>query len=59
MEQKIGTSGNSGNAWNMKGSNQHLHFEIRTKLACGKGEDGRIDPIKVFKECPLKEAIDQ
>ena len=43
-ETIIGKSGNTGNAKNMKGDDEHLHFEIRTDINLGKGLDGRLDP---------------
>ncbi len=41
----IGKTGVTGNAKNMKGEDQHLHFEYRTGNAkLGKGLNGREDP---------------
>ena len=40
----IGESGTTGNATGMTGEDQHLHFEIRTKIHCPKGLEGRLDP---------------
>lgn len=41
----IGKTGITGNAKDMKGEDQHLHFEYRTGGASlGKGLDGREDP---------------
>jgi len=40
----IGETGTSGNATGMTGEDQHLHFEIRTKLNCHKGLEGRLNP---------------
>lgn len=43
----IGYTGMSGNAYGMdtieKGS--HLHLEIRIKKKCGRGIDGRVNPL--------------
>lgn len=57
MNDVIGTTGNSGNASNLPHSQDHLHFEIRTKLKPGAGLADRISPIKIFKRCPLKAGI--
>jgi murein DD-endopeptidase MepM/ murein hydrolase activator NlpD len=43
----IGKTGNTGNAYNMKGEDEHLHFEYRTQEKCGKGLAGRLDPNEV------------
>ena len=53
MKQKIGECGKSGNAFNLPASEDHLHFEIRTRLHCGLGLVGRVSPIKIFGKCPL------
>jgi len=51
---QIGLTGNSGNAANMHGADEHLHFEIRTS---GRpppgGEPFRLSPLTVFGRCPL------
>jgi murein DD-endopeptidase MepM/ murein hydrolase activator NlpD len=57
--QLIALSGNSGNAKNMKGKNQHLHFEIRTKAKAGKGLSGRVSPLELYGKCPLKEIVSE
>lgn len=54
---KIGLSGNSGNASTMTGQDQHLHFEMRTVQSPGRGLEGRISPMTVFDVCPLKDPI--
>lgn len=54
---KIGLTGNSGNAVSMRGLDQHLHFEIRTMPRPGKGLDGRKSPMEVFGHCPLKAPV--
>ena len=56
--QRIGLTGNTGNAKSMRGPDQHLHFEIRTMPRPGKGLSDRISPIKVFGRCPLHEAVE-
>jgi peptidoglycan LD-endopeptidase LytH len=53
----IGLTGITGNARSMHGKDQHLHFEIRTTKYPGLGLQGRLDPIDVFNECPLKYVI--
>jgi murein DD-endopeptidase MepM/ murein hydrolase activator NlpD len=55
---QLGFTGNSGNAHNMAGLDEHLHFEIRTS---GRpppgGEPLRLSPLSVFGKCPLQTAI--
>ena len=51
--QAIGTTGNSGNAWNMSGEDQHLHFEIRTTPTGGVGLAGRVDPADLYGRAPI------
>ena len=51
--QQIGLTGNSGNARSMKGTDQHLHFELRSRPLPGRGLDGRYSPLALFKVCPL------
>ena len=53
----VGTTGNSGNAENLPASEDHLHFEVRTKLSPAMGLHDRISPLKIFKKCPLQTAI--
>lgn len=55
--QQIGLTGNSGNASTMRGPDNHLHFEIRTRRWVGRGLDGRISPLNVFRHCPLHEPV--
>lgn len=55
--QLIAQTGNTGNASNMSGEDQHLHFEIRTIARPGLGLSGRVDPILVYGICPLKSPI--
>src|SRR5688572_26303300 len=49
---KVGLTGDSGNARGMTGRDLHLHFEIRTVPAPGRGLAGRISPLKIFREIP-------
>lgn len=56
--QRIGLSGNSGNASTMTGPDQHLHFEIRTVPQPGRGLAGRISPLNIFRQVPLDVAVD-
>ena len=50
---RIGLTGNSGNARGMRGPDNHLHFEIRTRAWVGLGLSGRISPLALFGDCPL------
>ena len=56
MGEKIGKTGNTGNASTMRGQDQHLHFEIRTSADVGLGLTGRQTPKTVFGICPMKSA---
>lgn len=53
LGQQIGLTGNSGNAASMRGEDQHLHFELRTMAAPGRGLSGRESPLALFRSCPL------
>lgn len=55
--QKIALTGNSGNASNLIGADQHLHFEIRITPMPGLGLAGRISPLAVYQRCPLRAPI--
>jgi len=56
--EQIGFTGNSGNAHNMQGLDQHLHLEIRTQPRPPPGgAPYRLSPLVVFKRCPLHQAI--
>jgi peptidoglycan LD-endopeptidase LytH len=55
--QQIGLTGNTGNAVSMKGDDCHLHFELRTMPAPGRGLAGRISPMHIFGACPVNEGI--
>lgn len=54
--EQLGLTGNSGNARSMRGKDQHLHFEIRTKPIAGRGLANRYSPMVIFKHCPLNRA---
>lgn len=55
---QVGFTGNSGNASDMKGLDQHLHFEIRSSVRPQPGgEPLRISPMVVFRKCPLHHRI--
>jgi murein DD-endopeptidase MepM/ murein hydrolase activator NlpD len=55
----LGYTGNTGNAFNMEGEDQHLHFEFRTREDVGTGLDGRIDPKEVYGILPSGYFIDE
>ena len=57
MNQLIAKTGNSGNAESLADSQDHLHFEIRTKNPPGLGLTDRVSPLVVFGKCPLHTAI--
>lgn len=57
MNTIIGTCGKTGNAKNLPASEDHLHFEIRTKVYAGLGLADRRSPIKVFGKCPLLHVV--
>lgn len=56
--QRIGLTGDSGNAKGMAGPDQHLHFEIRTEPRPGLGLAGRVSPLEIFRQVPLDKAVD-
>ena len=56
--QRIGLTGDSGNARGMTGKDLHLHFEIRTMPRPGVGLGGRVSPLQVFGQIPLAAAIE-
>ena len=43
----IGKTGTTGNAGNMEGKDQHLHFEFRSKRQAPLGLDGRLNPNEI------------
>lgn len=53
LGQRIGLTGNTGNAISMRGQDQHLHFELRTVPTPGRGLIGRVSPMAIFRHCPL------
>ena len=53
----IAKTGNSGNAESLASSQDHLHFEIRTKQPPGLGLKDRVSPFVVFKKCPLHSPV--
>lgn len=53
LGQRLGTSGNTGNATSMRGDDCHLHFELRTMPAPGMGLVGRFSPMVLFRHLPL------
>jgi murein DD-endopeptidase MepM/ murein hydrolase activator NlpD len=55
--QQIGLTGNTGNAVSMRGDDCHLHFELRTMAAPGRGLVGRLSPMQLFKKCPTDGAV--
>jgi murein DD-endopeptidase MepM/ murein hydrolase activator NlpD len=54
---KIALTGDTGNAKGMKGSDLHLHFEIRSVVTPGLGLAGRVSPLEVFRQVPLDKAV--
>jgi peptidoglycan LD-endopeptidase LytH len=47
--QMLGLTGKSGNAAGFTSiEDEHLHFEVRTKAAPGRGLKDRLDPAKFF-----------
>ncbi|WP_017666884.1 M23 family metallopeptidase [Sandarakinorhabdus sp. AAP62] len=55
--QQLGLTGDSGNARGMTGADLQLHFEIRTIVRPGKGLAGRISPLEIFEQLPMKTPI--
>jgi murein DD-endopeptidase MepM/ murein hydrolase activator NlpD len=55
--QQIGLTGNSGNAVSMRGLDCHLHFELRTMAAPGRGLVGRLSPMQLFRQCPMDRPV--
>lgn len=46
-EQIIAKSGITGNASNLRGLDQHLHFELRTQANNAKGLSGKRSPNEI------------
>lgn len=57
--QRIGLTGNSGNARGMRGRDQHLHFELRTVPIAGRGLANRYSPLAIFRHCPLDAPVER
>ena len=57
MGDVIGRTGDSGNAKGMRGTDAHLHFEIRTKRYVFRGLHGRLSPLAVFDNIPMKDIM--
>jgi murein DD-endopeptidase MepM/ murein hydrolase activator NlpD len=56
--EQVGMTGNSGNASNMTGLDEHLHFEVRTSVRPPPGgAPHRISPLTIFGTCPLHTPI--
>ena len=49
----IAASGKTGNASSLPSSEDHLHFEIRTKESPRLGLQDRVSPIVIYGKCPL------
>jgi len=56
--QRIGLTGDTGNAKGMPVPDQHLHFEIRTDPRPGLGLSGRVSPLEIFRQVPLDKAVE-
>jgi hypothetical protein len=56
--QRLGLTGDSGNAHGLPDDQMHLHFEIRTEPRPGLGLGGRLSPITIFGAIPLQAPID-
>jgi len=50
----LGWTGTSGNASNMTGADQHLHFELRTANPSGAHLADRVDPLPHFQKKDMK-----
>jgi peptidoglycan LD-endopeptidase LytH len=57
LGDQLGLTGNTGNAQSMRGADQHLHFELRSRPLPGRGLDGRYSPLVLFRVCPLNTPI--
>lgn len=55
--EALGTTGKTGNAANLRASEDHLHFEARTTPHPGLGLAGRVSPADWFGSCPLHVAV--
>ena len=52
--EKLGTSGQTGNAHGQALSEAHLHFEVRTTPNPGKGTNGRVSPSLILGMEPIR-----
>lgn len=59
LGERIGFTGETGNARGMAAEDQHLHFELRTEPRPGKGLACRLSPIEIFGVCPLWKPIER
>lgn len=59
LGQLIGKTGNTGNACNLTGEDQHLHFELRKEVSppAGTGLQRRFDPKRLYGEPPLQTTV--
>lgn len=59
LGQLIGKTGNTGNASNMTGADQHLHFELRKEVSPsgGTGLTRRFDPKRLYGDPPLQSPV--
>lgn len=55
--QRLGTTGQTGNAAGQYHAEAHLHFELRTKPNPGAGLTDRLDPMLIFGISPVLETI--
>lgn len=55
--QIVGQTGNTGNASNVRGEDQHLHFEIRYTPEGGAGLSGRVDPAELLGPAPIGRTV--
>lgn len=53
INDRIGTTGKSGNAESLAAIDDHLHFEIRTIPRPGLGLVNRMSPLKLYGTCPM------
>jgi len=54
--RRVATAGTSGNARRLPAKEQHVHVEVRTRERVGGGLEGRVDPLRYFRDVvPPKE----
>jgi hypothetical protein len=56
--QLIGKTGITGNAYNMSGLDQHLHFELRKSIWPGTGLQNRFNPTELYGNPPMQMIVD-